>query len=163
MEKIFLLVALFSSSGVEERVSRDFCDNDRCVTYETLSEEDNHSEYLFWYGIDVYEKFRTEVVAPNATRCRTDDMLVVISDLFVPKGVSGSYTLLDKDNRERIESDSLITVESYKSAPNFHHVFGHEFGHYLHDQYCLTIDSEIFAAAVGNYFRGQDFNIALVR
>ena len=163
MEKILLLAALYVSSGVEEHITRNFCDASECVTYTTVSEEDDFSEYLLWYGIDSYEKFRIEIVEKYATRCRHDDLLIIIDDTFVPEHVSGTYTLLDTKDQEIMNADTLITVESYKSASNFHRVFGHEFGHYIHDQYCLSVDQERFAKSVEGYFQGKDIDIKIIK
>jgi len=161
MQGIYLAIAVLLSSRGEPQTNK-FCDGENCFTVSTLTEA-GKSEPLFWFTFHRYEEFRTQVIAPNQERCRYNDLLIVIGDNYVPPGTSGSYTHLQGDQAQALQSETLITMWSYRSISNFHYVLAHEWGHYLHDQYCLSVDSEVFASAMAKHFSGGDFNTQIVR
>ncbi|MDP6932211.1 MAG: hypothetical protein QGG40_04805, partial [Myxococcota bacterium] len=137
MDRIFIAVAALLSTDPEMR-TREICDDDRCHQVTVLTEDDGGAA-LFWFSLPYYEKFRLEVVEPVATRCRHDDLLVVFGDRFVPEGVAGTTTSLGEVRKKSLETEVLVTMQQYERVGQFHGVWGHEYGHYLHEQYCLTI------------------------
>ncbi len=161
METIFLAVAALLSSGREVQTG-GYCDDVDCFSVSTLT-EDGRGEPLFWFTFPRYEEFRTGVIAPYRERCRYDDLLVVLGDRFTPPGTAGSYTRLQPGRQEALHAEALITTHSLPTVTDFHHVLAHEWGHYLHDQYCLTVDQEAFAGAVGDHFSGAVFDTRIVR
>jgi len=162
MQTIFLAVAaLLASDGSVQ--TRSFCDDLDCFSVTTLTEDAAHDAPLFWFVFHNYEEFRTEAVEPYKERCRYDDLLVVFGDEFVPPAAAGTFSRLEKTREQALKADALITVQSYRSIRDYHRVLAHEWGHYLHEQYCLAMDPEGFASAVAQHFSGAEFDTRLVR
>jgi hypothetical protein len=160
----FTAVSLFVSNPEIETRWMKFCDSGECFTY-SIASEDQRSEELFWSSMNQMEDFRKNVVAKHRRRCKIgSDLLVTVGDDTVPSGMIGIHIGRRLEMEEMFNSHELISIHSYVSDRQFRETWAHEFGHYLHSQYCVHMNSEDFALEVEAHLaNGEPFDVNLLK